>query len=229
MTAQTDSRDRRPRRTARRRVVDTSRREELLRQAEAIILAEGFTSVTMDELAQRLGCSKATLYSLASTKEQLVLAVTRAFFREATAEIEQAVQAEPDARQRIRVYLTGVGTAMRRHSHAFYDDMVGYEPTAQIYRKNSAAAAHRVHELIEEGVRTGVFRALNGHFAAHVVAVTIDAVQSGVLLERTGLTAGDAFSELGDLLLDGLSSGQDTPASPSTAGRQHGGQVSTPR
>ncbi|MDX2605500.1 TetR/AcrR family transcriptional regulator [Streptomyces caniscabiei] len=184
-----------------------------MRQAEAIILAEGFTAVTMDELAQRLGCSKATLYSLAATKEQLVLAVTRAFFRDATAEIEQAVQAEPDPRQRIRAYLAGVGTAMRRHSHAFYDDMVGYEPTAQIYRKNSAAAAaQRVHEMIEEGVQTGVFRALNGQFAAQVVAVTIDAVQSGALLESTGLTAGDAFSELGDLLLDGLSTGQGAPA-----------------
>ncbi|WP_309484296.1 TetR/AcrR family transcriptional regulator [Streptomyces himalayensis] len=228
MTAPTDSRDRRPRRTARRRVVDTRRRDELLRQAEAIILAEGFTTVTMDELAQRLGCSKATLYSLASTKEQLVLAVTRTFFREATAEIEQAVQAEPDPRQRIRVYLTGVGAAMRRHSHAFYDDMVGYEPTAQIYRTNSAAAAHRVHELIEEGVQSGVFRALNGHFAAQVVAVTIDAVQSGVLLESTGLTAGDAFSELGDLLLDGLSSGQGASEPPSTAVRPPKDQVSAP-
>ncbi|WP_406223846.1 TetR/AcrR family transcriptional regulator [Streptomyces canus] len=228
MTAQTDSRDRRPRRTARRRVVDTRRRDELLRQAEAIILAEGFTAVTMDELAQRLGCSKATLYSLASTKEQLVLAVTRTFFRDATAEIEQAVQAEPDPRQRIRVYLTGVGTAMRRHCHAFYDDMVGYEPTAQIYRKNSAAAAHRVHELIEEGVQTGVFRALNGHFAAQVVAVTIDAVQSGALLESTGLTAGDAFSELGDLLLDGLSSGQGTSVPPSTTVRAPKDETSAP-
>ncbi|MFD5162151.1 TetR/AcrR family transcriptional regulator [Streptomyces hawaiiensis] len=229
MTAQPDSRDRRPRRTARRRVVDTHRREELLRQAETIILTEGFTTVTMDELAQRLGCSKATLYSLASTKEQLVLAVTRAFFRDATAEIEQAVQAEPDPRQRIRVYLAGVGTAMRRHSHAFYDDMVGYEPTAQIYRTNSAAAARRVHELIEEGVQTGVFRALNGHFAAHVVAVAIDAVQSGILLERTGLTAGDAFSELGDLLLDGLNAGQGTSESPSRAVRSPRDQVSAPR
>jgi len=97
---------------------------------------------------------------------------------------------------------------MRRHSNAFYDDMVGYEPTAQIYRKNSAAAAHRVHQMNEEGVQASVFRALNGHFTAQVVAVTIDAVQSGVLLESTGLTAGDAFSELGDLLLEGLSARQ---------------------
>lgn len=184
--------------------MDTARREDLLRKAEAVILAEGFTTVTMDDLAQRLGCSKATLYSLAATKEQLVLAVTRTFFKEATAEIERAIEAEADPRQRIRTYLAGVGTAMRRHSHAFYDDMVGYEPTAHIYRQNSAAAAQRVRDLVDAGVRVGAFRELNGHFAAQVVGVVIDAVQSGALLEKTGLSAGDACSELGDLLLDGL-------------------------
>ena len=62
-------------------------------------------------------------------------------------------------------------------------------------RRRRAAAAHRVHELIEDGVRSGVFRALNEHFAAQVMAVTIDAGQSGIFLEGTGLTAGDAFSE----------------------------------
>ncbi|MET7924811.1 TetR/AcrR family transcriptional regulator [Streptomyces sp. NPDC005349] len=194
-----------PRRSARRRVVATDRVEELLHQASDIVLTEGFTSVTMDELAQRLGCSKATLYSVAGSKEQLVQAITRRFFIEAAAEIEAKVDAESDARQRIRTYLSGVGAAMRRHSPAFYDDMVSYAPTARLYRRNSDAAARRVHELIDEGVRAGNFRNLNGTFAAHVVAVAIDALQSGQLLESTGLSAGDAFSELGDLLLDGLS------------------------
>jgi AcrR family transcriptional regulator len=206
MSAISGRRDQRPRRTPRRRIVDTNRLEELQRRAEGIILTEGFTSVTMEEMAQRLGCSKATLYSLAPTKEQLVLTVTRSFFKNAAAEIEGAVAAEPDHRQRIRTYLDGVGTAMRRQSHAFYDDMVSYEPTAQIYRKNSAAAAARVRELIDDGARVGAFRQLNGAFAAQVVAVAIDAVHSGALLEGTELSAGDAFSQLGDLLLDGLTS-----------------------
>lgn len=193
------------RHSPRRRVVDSGRIAELLTRASDIVLAEGFTSVTMDELAQRLGCSKATLYSVAGTKEQLVQAITRKFFVDAAAEIEAAVATESDPRQRIRTYLSGVGTAMRRHSPAFYDDMVSYAPTARIYRRNSDAAARRVHELIDEGVHAGAFRTLNGTFAAHVVAVAIDALQSGALLRSTGLSAGDAFSELGDLLLDGLS------------------------
>ena len=82
--------------------------------------------------------------------------------------------------------------------------MVNYEPTARIYRKNSDAAARRVHELIDDGIRAGALRDVNGTFAAQVVALTLDAVQSGALLRSTGLSAGDAFSELGDLLLDGL-------------------------
>jgi hypothetical protein len=83
--------------------------------------------------------------------------------------------------------------------------MVSYAPTARIYRKNSEAAARRVHDLIEDGVRAGVFRDINATFAARLVAITIDAVQSGALLETTGLSAADAFTELGDLLLHGLS------------------------
>jgi hypothetical protein len=45
----------------------------------------------------------------------------------------------------------------------------------------------------------------SGTFAAQVVATAIDAVQSGALLQSTGLSEGDAFSALGDLILDGLS------------------------
>jgi hypothetical protein len=69
----------------------------------------------------------------------------------------------------------------------------------------SRSSASRVRELIDEGTRAGAFRQVNGPFAAQVVAVAIDAVQSGALLESTGLSAGDAFSQLGDLLIDGLS------------------------
>lgn len=205
MSAISEGSARRPRQSPRRRNVDTARLEALIAQAADIILTEGFMSVTMDELAQRLACSKATLYSVSGTKHQLVQSITRHFFITSAEEIERAVAEESDPRQRVRTYLAGVGTAMRRHSPVFYDDMVNYEPTARIYRKNSEAAARRVHELIDEGVQAGVFRDVNGTFAAQVVAVTIDALQSGALLRSTGLSAGDAFSELGDLILDGLS------------------------
>src|SRR5206468_11338206 len=101
------SRGRPARSSPRRRNVDTARLQELLVQASDIVLAEGFTSITMDQLAQRLGCSQATLYSLAGTKDQLVQTITRHFFSTAAEEIEQAVAVDSDPAHPIRTYLPG--------------------------------------------------------------------------------------------------------------------------
>ena len=188
----------------RRRRVDAERRAKLLDQVEDLLLAEGFTTVSMDDLAQRLRCSKATLYSIAGSKEQLVVQVTKQFFRHATEQIEGAVTAVADPALRIPAYLTGVGEAMSRCSLDFYADMIGFGPTADIYRTNSQAAAQRVQELIAAGVEEGALRPIDGNFAGQLVALAIEGVQSGILLRSTGLTAGQAYHEMADLLLHGL-------------------------
>ncbi|AFR50604.1 TetR family transcriptional regulator [Gordonia sp. KTR9] len=190
--------------TPRRRRVDATRRADLLDSIEEIFLAEGFTTVTVGELTERLHCSRATLYSVAPTKEQMVVLATKRFFGSSAELIEQRVAEHDEARTRILVYLGGVAEAMRRNSQAFYDDMVAFGPTAQIYARNTERAAERVRELIEEGIEAGDFRATDGNFAAQLVALAIEGVQSGVLLERTGMSAADAFGELGTLLLNGL-------------------------
>lgn len=192
--------------SVRRPRIDSARREDLLQQLEDLLLAEGFTALTVDQIAARLHCSKATLYQIATTKEQLVVAVTKRFFRNAADAIESAVEAVDAPQEQIASYLNGVGAAMRRNSPAFYQDMVGYPPTADIYRRNSEAAARRVRQMIEGGVERGAFRRVDGVFAAQLVALAIDGVQSGLLLRETGMSAGDAFAELGNLLLDGLAS-----------------------
>ncbi|SNT37060.1 TetR/AcrR family transcriptional regulator [Rhodococcoides kyotonense] len=190
--------------TPRRRRVDTARREDILQRVEEIFLDQGFTSVSVGELTERLHCSRATLYSVAPTKEQLVVLATKQFFGASAERIEATVAAEKDPRARITTYLNGVARAMRRNSQAFYDDMVAFPPTAEIYSRNTARATERVRELIDDGIESGVFRANDGAFASQLVALAIEGVQSGVLLERTGLSAADAFNELGNLLLNGL-------------------------
>ncbi len=184
---------------------DSERRSQMLDRLEEIFLAEGFSHLTVDDICRRLRCSKSTLYTVADSREQIIQAVTRHFFAGATRTIEAEVAGETAAARRIVRYLDGVGQAMRRNSIDFYVDMVTYQPTADIYRVNSDAAARRVRQLIEEGVRAGEFRTADAALAAQAVALLIDGVQSGALLEGTGLTAGEAFSELGELLIHGLS------------------------
>jgi len=195
--------------SVRRRRVDLERRAELLGALEDLLLTEGFTALTVDDMARRLRCSKATLYSVASSKEQLVIALTKHFFREATEEIETAVAAVADPRRRISTYLAGVGSAMSRCSTIFYSDMVNFGPTAAIYSANSTAAARRVRELIDAGVQAGALRSVDGTFAGQLTALAIEGIQSGVLLGNTGLTAGQAYGEMADLLLHGLAARPD--------------------
>jgi AcrR family transcriptional regulator len=187
-----------------RRRVDRQRSAELWEQIDAIVLREGFVDLNMDDLAARLHCSKSTLYSVAGTKQDLVRSVVKRFFELATARIEESTAAEPDFRRKVKVYLRGVGREMGRHSPAFYDDMVADQHAADIYSVNSAAAARRVKEIIDSGVRAGQFRAVDAAFASELVVLAIDGVRSGRLLRRTGLTAGEAFGEIADILLDGL-------------------------
>lgn len=193
-----------PLKTPRRRRVNTERREGLLAQVTDIFLAEGFTAVSVDDLARRMHCSKSTLYGVGATKEQLVIAAAKHFFGSEAERIEQAVAEHDDPQVKITTYLEGVAQAMRRNSPAFYADMVAYPPTAKIYARNTARAAERIQEMIADGVRSGAFRATNGALAAQIVALAIEAVQSGALLERTGLSAAESFAELADLLFNGL-------------------------
>lgn len=95
---------------------------------------------------------------------------------------------------------------MSSMSPRFYEDMVAYEPTAQAYSANAAVAAKRVRELIADGVEAGYFRPVHGVFASQLVALAIEGIHSGELLRGTGMSAGMAFSELGDLILNGLQS-----------------------
>lgn len=190
--------------TSRRAEQVDARRMELLESLEALFLAEGFEHLTVNDLAGRLQCSKSTLYNLAPSREQLVLTVVKHFFRKAAATIEMTLLDVHEPRARIATYLSGVGTAMRRGSTEFVRDMTNYAPTEQVYLHNSFVAAERVGEMIRDGVQMGVFREVNAAFAAQVVARAITGIQSGDILQATGMSSGDAFTELAELLVHGL-------------------------
>lgn len=187
-----------------RRRIDDARREEILKQVEEVVLAEGFASLTVDDLSTRLQCSKSTLYAIASTKGDLVLRAMKRFFRDGAARVDESVEGIEDPSERIGAYLAAVGDGMRRLSAACYADMISFDATRDLYATNSLAAARRVREYIHEGVKQGAFRAVHAEFVAESVSLLIDGIQHGQLLERTGLSSGDAFAELSELVLAAL-------------------------
>ena len=66
----------------------TARQVDLLERLVALMVAEGFAQFTLDDLAERLHCSKTTLYALASSKQELVVEVVKHYFRAAVEAVE---------------------------------------------------------------------------------------------------------------------------------------------
>lgn len=192
-----------------KRRIDDDRRDELLTRLEAIVLAEGFARLTGDQLCARLQCSKSTLYAISSSKEYLVSTALKRFFRAAAERVEKRVVGLTEPAERIAAYLEAVGIQMRRMSQSCYDDMMDSDSTRDIYELNSKAAARRVRELVAEGVEAGRFRQMHAEFVAESVNLLIGGIQYGQLLTGTGLSSGDAFAELSDLVLAALT---NTPA-----------------
>src|ERR671912_462871 len=133
----------------------TSRQSHLRDALVEMVLAQGFSRLTMDQVAATLNCSKRTLYALAASKEQLAVLAVRHFFRGATEQVEAAIAATRSPARRVTRYLEAVAEALRPASRDFRNDVAHFAPTAEIYEQNTIAAARRVRELIDEGTRAG--------------------------------------------------------------------------
>ena len=181
-----------------------ARREALLDQLVDLVLAEGFATVTLDELARRLRCSKSTLYAVAGSKEQLVVAAVRRFFARATAAVEARAAGPADHRERIGAYLLAVSEQLRPATPVFFADLAGFPPAAEVYARNTRSAARRVQQLVSDGVAAGTIRPVHASFVGAAVAQVMAGIHAGEIGAATGLDDAAAYAELAALVVAGL-------------------------
>lgn len=183
----------------------TARQTDLLQRLVALLAAEGFASFTLDELTERLRCSKTTLYQLAGSKQELVREAVKHYFREATQTIEKQVADTSAPADRVVVYLNAVAQQLRPLSRQFLDDMADFEPAREVYEANTRLAAGRLRQLIADGVAAGAFRDVHAAFVGEVVAATMQEIQRGEVAARTGLSDAEAYAELASLIVHAVS------------------------
>jgi AcrR family transcriptional regulator len=167
-----------------------------------IVLAEGFIGMQMSDLAARLSCSKSTLYAIAPSKEQLIVAIVRTFFRRATEHVERAVDPDAPAVERIDAYLNAVAVELAPASPAFFADLERFAPAGDIYRQNTEIAAARVEELVLEAAP-----GIDPKFLGAVARLMMESIHRGDVSRATGLDDSAAYRALAELILAGLSGG----------------------
>lgn len=179
----------------------TARQREVVDDLVDMFLAEGFAHLTLDDLATRLGCSKRTLYALADSKEQLEIRAVRCFFKRATDQVEASIARTRVPAARVTRYLEAVAEALRPAGPAFRRDLARNAATREVYEQNTVAAAARVRELIDDGIRAGAFRRVSAVFVGEVVTATMRRITSGEIGQATALDDAQAYAELARLLV----------------------------
>jgi AcrR family transcriptional regulator len=179
---------------------DGGLRTRVLDQLVELFLREGFAAFTLADLARRLRCSKSTLYLLATSKEQLVVAVVRRFFQRATRAVEAQLDDRDDAATRLTTYLRAVAGELQAAGPAFFADVAGHPPARDIYETNTRLAAGRVQRLVVEGVRAGRMRDLDAAFVGAAVEQVMTAIHRGDIAGSTGLGDAEAYRELARLV-----------------------------
>src|SRR3954451_4534442 len=101
----------------------TPRQVEILDTLQALFLAEGFRHLTIGDLVDRLRCSRRTLYSLAPSKEELVLVVIGRLLNEMGIEARARAMAFDDPGDAIAAYLQTAITTFEPATTAFTEDL----------------------------------------------------------------------------------------------------------
>lgn len=169
-----------------------------------LVLRDGFLHLTVEDMTAHLHCSRATLYSIAPSRQEIVTATIDQFFSDSADAVTRTTRAEVTSSARLEAYLTAIRDQMQRISRRCYNDIRAFGPTDAVYTTYAQLSIETVGRLIQAGVSDGSFRSLHASFVSTAATVLIDGIMRGVFLEASGISDGEAYSELGSLLLAAL-------------------------
>jgi len=129
--------------------------------ARAILFREGISSVTMDQVAARLGISKKTLYKHFSNKDQLIEESIEEKIREVGRLVDAAANDSSQTfPQRLGSIFGVVGRQFAEIGETLMRDVYYRQPSLweKIERFRREHVFQAIHRLFEEGVRGGYIR-----------------------------------------------------------------------
>jgi AcrR family transcriptional regulator len=189
-------------------------REEILRAAALAFMKRGYNGTSIDDIADQLKATKGRVYHYYRTKQAIYLDVRRSQLSRLLRALEDAAAEPGSADERLRRMIATQIQLVESDRPAMYLALgsrfvdVPMEANEDLTKAldEIEAMRHRLEDnfrsVIEEGMRTGVFRKVN----ATIVAKTcLSAGQMTVLwLHDIALSADEVAAEMADHLLTGL-------------------------
>jgi len=182
--------------------------QRILDTARARLFADGYSALTMDELAHDLGMSKKTLYVHFPGKDAIIDAI----IEETGAAIRDhmdAVLGNPrfDFSQKLCALIEVVGSSLSKASPGMLHDLQRYAP--QLYQKIDDLRSRNVPLVFGRLIRTGLAEGkvrpeVDPDFAVEFWLQAIRGLMHPAVLERTQLTPRQTLEQAIRLFYGGL-------------------------
>jgi len=191
------------------------RPDEILDAAFDVFGEQGFARTRLEEVAQRAGVSKGTLYLYFDSKETLFREMVRAKIVAALREGEAFVEEfKGNSRDLLVAFLRRMYRVLReqnlsRISRLVQAELVSFPELAHFYTQEVILPARRLMEaIIERGIASGEFRETPLGFASRAVPMLlIHATQTQCFLQRfdpEALSDEDTLDGVIDFCLSGV-------------------------
>jgi len=183
-------------------------RTRILKAAEDQFLANGFSSVTMEDMAGGLGMSKKTMYRYFRSKEQLVKIMLLNRLNRIHRHLE-AIHSDPtlDVVTRMKQILEFLTLRLGEVKQPFFRDLQRHAPEiyklVDNYRMRAIPAIFG--KVFEEGLRMGLMRAdLPKELVIELLRVYLQNIVNPEVLTRLDLPLRKAFEMVLDMFFNGI-------------------------
>jgi len=132
----------------------------ILQTTYQLFTTHGIHQFTMDELANRLGISKKTLYRFFPSRQDLVEQVSNLLSENYLADLQAVDDQKMDSLQRLLGYIGAVVEFCKKTSPVFFSDLRKHYPFQwmELQMKLDQALHARVKRVLETGISEGLIR-----------------------------------------------------------------------
>lgn len=193
-----------------KRIRRKSRKEEIIKAASNLFSQKSYHDVTMDQIAEKVGVAKGTIYLYFESKENLYLGILEHTFETIESILEKEIAKEDPAPQKLKKIL-------RLIFQFYFQNMdvlriLTRDETRLIgeHFEFTERWRHRriklYRKILEKGIKEGSFRSANTELMSLIIFGLVGSV---MFFYPTDKTAGEIAEEVFSMISEGIMTTQD--------------------
>lgn len=171
----------------------TARRQRLLEDLRQLFFAEGFLHFTMDEIAERLRCSKKTLYHIAASQDDLLVQVIERYLADIRRDGWAAVERVADPLAAMKAYMDAALRGTQQAGAAFHRDLVRWPRGRACVDRHQRERADGLARLLTAAAPTNGLKPSHAKFLAEVMLAAAQRLMDPDLLSSVNLSVSEGF------------------------------------